>query len=31
VKPDQLAWWLDVMKQQNLLQTQIDTSKIVLP
>jgi NitT/TauT family transport system substrate-binding protein len=31
LKPDQLAWWLDVMKQQGLLQTQIDTSKIVLP
>ncbi len=31
VKPDQLAWWLDVMKQQHLLQTDIDTSKIVLP
>jgi NitT/TauT family transport system substrate-binding protein len=31
LKPDQLAWWLDVMKQQDLLQTKIDTSKIVTP
>jgi NitT/TauT family transport system substrate-binding protein len=31
LKPDQLVWWLDVMKQQNLLQTEIDPAKIVLP
>lgn len=31
LKPDQLAWWLEVMKQQNLLQTEIDPAKIVLP
>jgi NitT/TauT family transport system substrate-binding protein len=31
MKADQLVWWLDVMKQQNLLQSQIDTAKIVLP
>jgi NitT/TauT family transport system substrate-binding protein len=30
LKPDQLAWWLDVMKQQNLLQTQIDPDKIIV-
>jgi NitT/TauT family transport system substrate-binding protein len=31
LKADQLAWWLDVMKQQNLLQTEINVSKLVLP
>jgi NitT/TauT family transport system substrate-binding protein len=31
IKADQLAWWLDVMKQQNLLQGQIDPAKILLP
>jgi NitT/TauT family transport system substrate-binding protein len=31
LKPEQLNWWLDVMKQQGLLQTQVDPSKIVLP
>ena len=31
LKADQLAWWLDVMKQQNLLQTEINPSKLVLP
>jgi NitT/TauT family transport system substrate-binding protein len=31
LKTDQLAWWLDVMKQQNLLESQIDTAKLVLP
>ncbi|WP_158813811.1 ABC transporter substrate-binding protein [Methylocapsa sp. S129] len=31
LKSDQLAWWLDVMKQQNLLQSQIDPSKLVFP
>jgi len=30
LRPDQLAWWIEVMKQQNLLQTQIDPQKIVL-
>jgi NitT/TauT family transport system substrate-binding protein len=30
VKPDGLVWWLEVMKQQNMLQTQIDPAKIVL-
>jgi NitT/TauT family transport system substrate-binding protein len=31
LKADQLAWWLDVMKQQNLLQTEIIPAKLVLP
>jgi NitT/TauT family transport system substrate-binding protein len=31
LKADQLAWWLDVMKQQNLLQGQIDPAKIIWP
>jgi NitT/TauT family transport system substrate-binding protein len=26
----QLAWWIDVMKQQNMLQTDIDLNKVVL-
>jgi NitT/TauT family transport system substrate-binding protein len=30
VKPDGFAWWLDVMKQQNMLQAQVDPNKIVL-
>jgi len=25
------AWWIDVMKQQDMLQTTIDTSKLVWP
>jgi NitT/TauT family transport system substrate-binding protein len=29
LKPEQLAWWIDVMKQQNMLQTQIDLTKII--
>lgn len=29
--PEQLVWWLDVMKQQNLLQTKIDPGKTLLP
>lgn len=28
--PGQLAWWVDVMKQQKLLQSDIDLNKIVL-
>jgi NitT/TauT family transport system substrate-binding protein len=31
LKPAQLVWWIDLMKQQGLLQTQIDPAKIVLP
>jgi NitT/TauT family transport system substrate-binding protein len=31
LKPEQLAWWVEVMKQQNLLTTTIDPSKIVAP
>jgi NitT/TauT family transport system substrate-binding protein len=30
LKPAQLNWWIDLMKQQGLLQTQIDPAKIVL-
>lgn len=30
VKPDGMVWWLEVMKQQNMLQTEIDPAKIVL-
>jgi NitT/TauT family transport system substrate-binding protein len=26
----QLAWWIDVMKQQNMLQTNIDLNKLIL-
>jgi NitT/TauT family transport system substrate-binding protein len=29
--PAQLVWWIDVMKQQNLLQTTIDPAKTLLP
>jgi NitT/TauT family transport system substrate-binding protein len=31
LKPAQLNWWVALMKQQGLLQTEIDPSKIVLP
>ncbi len=31
LKPAQLVWWIDLMKQQGLLQTQIDPARIVLP
>jgi NitT/TauT family transport system substrate-binding protein len=30
LKPGQIAWWIDVMKQQNMLQTDIDLNKVVL-
>jgi NitT/TauT family transport system substrate-binding protein len=30
LKPEQLAWWIDVMKQQNMLQSKIDLAKIML-
>lgn len=30
VKPEGFAWWLDVMKQQNMLQSAVDPAKIVL-
>ena len=31
LKPAQLNWWIALMKQQGLLQTEIDPAKIVLP
>ena len=31
LKAEQLAWWLDVMGQQGLLQTEINLSKLMLP
>ncbi|MBV8662615.1 MAG: ABC transporter substrate-binding protein [Hyphomicrobiales bacterium] len=31
LKASDFAWWLDVMKQQDMLQSQIDASKLVLP
>ena len=30
LKSEQLAWWIDVMKQQNMLQSQIDLTKLIL-
>lgn len=30
LKPEGFAWWLDVMKQQNMLQSTVDPAKIVL-
>jgi NitT/TauT family transport system substrate-binding protein len=30
LKPEQLAWWIDVMKQQNMLQTKVDLVKLML-
>jgi NitT/TauT family transport system substrate-binding protein len=31
LKPEDYAWWIDVMKQQGMLQGDIDKSKLVLP
>ncbi len=31
LKPDDFTWWIEVMKQQGMLQGQIDKSKLVLP
>lgn len=31
LKPDDFSWWLEVMKQQGMLQGQIDKAKLVLP
>jgi NitT/TauT family transport system substrate-binding protein len=31
LKPDDFTWWIDVMKQQGMLQGQIDKAKLVLP
>ncbi len=30
LKSEQLAWWIDVMKQQNMLQSKIDLNKLML-
>jgi hypothetical protein len=31
LKPDDFSWWIDVMKQQGMLQGEIDKAKLVLP
>jgi NitT/TauT family transport system substrate-binding protein len=31
LKASDFAWWIDVMKQQDMLQTQIDASKLIYP
>ena len=31
LKPDDFSWWLEVMKQQGMLQGDIDKAKLVLP
>jgi len=31
LKPQDLAWWVDVLKQQGMLQSDVDPAKIVLP
>lgn len=31
LKPSDFAWWIDVMKQQDMLQSQIDPAKLLLP
>lgn len=31
IKPDDFTWWIEVMKQQGMLQGQIDKSKLVFP
>jgi NitT/TauT family transport system substrate-binding protein len=30
LKPEDLAWWVDVMSSQKMLQSKLDTSKLVL-
>lgn len=30
LKPEQLAWWIDVMQQQNMLQSKLDLNKLIL-
>ena len=30
LKPEQLAWWVEVMSTQKMLQSKLDTSKLVL-
>ena len=31
LKPADFTWWIQTMKQQDMLQTEIDLNKIVLP
>ena len=31
LKADDFKWWIEVMKQQGMLQSEIDMSKLVLP
>jgi NitT/TauT family transport system substrate-binding protein len=30
LKAEQLAWWIDVMSSQKMLQSKLDTTKLVL-
>jgi NitT/TauT family transport system substrate-binding protein len=30
LKSEQLAWWIDVMKQQNMLQSKVDLNRLML-
>ena len=30
LKPEQLAWWIDVMSAQKMLQTKLDLKKLIL-
>ncbi|MEW6644191.1 MAG: ABC transporter substrate-binding protein [Pseudomonadota bacterium] len=30
LKPEQLAWWIEVMQQQNMLQSKLDLNKLIL-
>jgi len=31
LKASDFAWWIEVMKQQDMLQSQIDPAKLVFP
>ena len=31
LKASDFAWWIDVMKQQDMLQTNVDASKLIFP
>jgi NitT/TauT family transport system substrate-binding protein len=30
LKPEQLGWWIEVMSSQKMLQSKLDTAKLVL-
>jgi NitT/TauT family transport system substrate-binding protein len=30
LKPEQLAWWIDVMSSQKMLETKLDLNKLIL-